>query len=204
MAEHKAFLSGLGKEALAVRGSSSQGSDHAGGGQGFPPDLCASSMERLRDIWKDIGRIPAETKGLPRFLRSLLCTLVTQKVKNLPATWRSRFDPWVGKIPWRRQWLPTPVFLPGEFHGQRSPAGYGLWGHKESDTTEQPTRTFHCTCISCSHCLPTFQILVLRLGPALSSLHFHIHYAHLLTIYSLICLSVRSSFTHVTLLVELG
>ena len=87
MAEHKACLSGLGKEALAVRGSSSQGSDRAGGGQGFPPDLCASSMERRGDIWKDIGLIPAETKGLPRFLQFLLCTLVTQKVKNLPATW---------------------------------------------------------------------------------------------------------------------
>ena len=31
-----------------------------------------------------------------------------------------RFDPWIGKIPWRREWLPTPMFLPGEFHGKRS------------------------------------------------------------------------------------
>ena len=46
------------------------------------------------------------------------------------------FDPWVGKIPWRRKWQPTPVFLPGESHGQRSLVGYRLWGHKESDTTE--------------------------------------------------------------------
>ena len=36
------------------------------------------------------------------------------------------FDPWVGKIPWRRAWQLTPVFLPGESHGQRSLAGYGL------------------------------------------------------------------------------
>ena len=49
------------------------------------------------------------------------------------------FDPWVGKIPWRRAWQPTPVFLPAEFHGQRSLAGYSQWGHKESDTTEQLT-----------------------------------------------------------------
>ena len=42
------------------------------------------------------------------------------------------FSPWVGKIPWRREWLPTPVFLAGEFHGQRSLAGYSSWGHKES------------------------------------------------------------------------
>ena len=44
-------------------------------------------------------------------------------------SWRRGFDPWVGKIPWRRAWQPTPVFLPGEFHGQRRIAGYSLWGH---------------------------------------------------------------------------
>ena len=49
---------------------------------------------------------------------------------------RLRFSPWVGKIPWRRKWLPTPVFLPGEFHGQRSLAGYSPQGCKESETTE--------------------------------------------------------------------
>ena len=47
---------------------------------------------------------------------------------------RSGFDPWVGKIPWRRAWQPTPVFLPGESHGQRSLAGYSWWGHRELDT----------------------------------------------------------------------
>ena len=52
---------------------------------------------------------------------------------------RLRLDPWVGKIPWRREWQPTPVSLPGEFHGQRSLAGYSLWGRKESDMTEQLT-----------------------------------------------------------------
>ena len=40
---------------------------------------------------------------------------------------RHRFDPWVGKIPWKRAWQPTLVFLPGEFHGQRSLAGYSPW-----------------------------------------------------------------------------
>ena len=49
---------------------------------------------------------------------------------------RCQFDPWVGKIPWRRVWQLTPVFLPGESRGQRSLAGYGPWGSKESDTTE--------------------------------------------------------------------
>ena len=46
---------------------------------------------------------------------------------------RCRLSPWVGKIPWRRKWQPTPVFLPEETHGQRSLVGYGPWGHKESD-----------------------------------------------------------------------
>ena len=44
---------------------------------------------------------------------------------------RPGFDPWVRKILWRRKWLPTPVFLPGESNGQRSLAGYGPWGHKD-------------------------------------------------------------------------
>ena len=46
------------------------------------------------------------------------------------------FDLWVGKIPWRKKWQPTPVFLPGEPHGQRSLAGCSLWSCKESDMTE--------------------------------------------------------------------
>ena len=49
---------------------------------------------------------------------------------------RRGFDPWVGKIPWRRAWQPTPVFLPGKSHGQRSLAGYGPEGCKELNTTE--------------------------------------------------------------------
>ena len=49
---------------------------------------------------------------------------------------RCRFDPWVGKIPWRRAGQPTPVSLPGESHGQRSLMGYSPWGRKEWDTTE--------------------------------------------------------------------
>ena len=50
---------------------------------------------------------------------------------------RGGFDPWVRKISWRRKWQPTPVFWPGELHGQRSLAGYSPWGYKESDVTEQ-------------------------------------------------------------------
>ena len=50
--------------------------------------------------------------------------------------------PGSGRFPWRREWQPTPVFLPGEFHGQMSLAGYSPWGHKELDTTERLTLFF--------------------------------------------------------------
>ena len=53
-------------------------------------------------------------------LSFLIGAFLAQLVKNSPAMQET----WVGKIPWRRERLPTPVFLPGEFHGQRSPAGW--------------------------------------------------------------------------------
>ena len=56
------------------------------------------------------------------------------------------FDPWVRKIPWRRAWQPTPVFLSGESHEQRSLAGYGPWGHKESYLTEVILAHTHSSC----------------------------------------------------------
>ena len=62
---------------------------------------------------------------------------VAQMVKNLPAIQ----EIWVQKIPWRRKWQHTPVFLPGEFHEQRSLAGYSPWGRKESDMTDRLTYT---------------------------------------------------------------
>ena len=64
-------------------------------------------------------------------------------VKNLSVMQETRIDkgprfhPWVRKIHWRRKWQPTPVFLPGKTHGQRSLAGYSPWGCKEAHTTER-------------------------------------------------------------------
>ena len=60
-----------------------------------------------------------------------------------PTCW-CEFDPWVMNIPWVRKWQPTPEFLPGKAHGQRSLVGYSPWGCKESDTTEQLST---CICI---------------------------------------------------------
>ena len=69
-----------------------------------------------------------ENHGLPWCLSSREYTCLCRK---------RGFDPWVGKIPWRRKWPLTPVFLPGKFHGQRSLVGYSPWSRKELDTTEQ-------------------------------------------------------------------
>ena len=64
-----------------------------------------------------------------------------QMVKNLPAMWETwvRFLGWEDALEKGVKWLPTPVFLPGESHGQRILAGYSPWGHKELDMTEQIT-----------------------------------------------------------------
>ena len=57
--------------------------------------------------------------------------------------WETRFNPWVGKIPWRRKWQPTPVFLPGKSHGWRSLAGCNPWGCKKLDKTEWTCPSVH-------------------------------------------------------------
>ena len=61
-----------------------------------------------------------------------MTSLVAQMVKVCLQRERPGFNPWVGKIPWRRKWQPTRVFLPGESKGWRNLAGYSPWGHKES------------------------------------------------------------------------
>ena len=76
------------------------------------------------------GRSTGEGVGYP--LQYSWASLVAQMVKNLPIMQETWFDPWAGKIPWRRERLPTPVFWPREFHGLHSP-----WDPKESDATEQ-------------------------------------------------------------------
>ena len=60
---------------------------------------------------------------------------------------RWEFDPWVGKILWRREWVPTPVFLPEESHRQKSLVGYRPWGRKEyiKDLFSCDMQTLHCS-----------------------------------------------------------
>ena len=65
----------------------------------------------------------------------LWSSLVAQMVEYLPAMWEIQVQSLCREDPWRREWLPTQVFLPGEFHGQRHLVGYRPWDHKESDRT---------------------------------------------------------------------
>ena len=70
-----------------------------------------------------------------KFRKSL--SLVAQTVRVCLQCGRPGFNPWVGKIPSRRKWQPTPVFWPGESHGWRSLVGYSPWGREVSDRTER-------------------------------------------------------------------
>ena len=81
------------------------------------------------------GRSAEEGIGYP--LQYSRASLVAQLVKNPPAMQKTGFNTWVGKIPWRRERLPSPVFWPGEFHGLYNP-----WGHEKSDTTERLSLTY--------------------------------------------------------------
>ena len=76
-----------------------------------------------------------------------LTSLVAQRLKRLPTSGRPGFDPWVGKIPLRRKWQRTQVFLPGESHGRRSVVGCSPWSRKESDRTERLHFHFHFHCV---------------------------------------------------------
>ena len=84
--------------------------------------LTTSSIKHIfRIVFRPVFII---LRGFPRWCSSKESSCLCRRHK------RWGFNSWVGKIPWSRKWQPTPVFLPGKFHGQRSP-----WGHKELDTT---------------------------------------------------------------------
>ena len=77
----------------------------------------------------------ASSQFYPMYMKAGASLVTQQKRIYLPSR-RYGFSHWVGKIPWRRAWQPTPVSLPGESHGQRSLVGYSPRGRKESDMTE--------------------------------------------------------------------
>ena len=88
------------------------------------PDTVSELINML--LWHH-GHRAAELSSL----RGKRASLVAHMVKNLPAIQETQLWSLVGKIPWRREWQPTPVFLPGEFHGERSVVGYSPWVTKK-------------------------------------------------------------------------
>ena len=118
---------------------------------------CLPTMWETRILIPASGRSPGEGNGNPLqdsclpspikgAQRNIWASLVAQTIMHVCLQrGRPGFDPWVRKIPWRRKWQPTPVLLPGKFHGLRSLVGYSPWGRKESDTTERLHFQIHFT-----------------------------------------------------------
>ena len=88
----------------------------------LPPDVETFRVKDVRCAKIQIWVQAIELGGLPRWLSG-----------QCRGYWRWGFDPWVGKIHWKRKWQSTPVFFPGKSHGQRSLEGCSPWGHKQSD-----------------------------------------------------------------------
>ena len=105
------------------------------GGWGWKVAHCLSESMKMSPPRDHLSWGPNDT-GLPQWLsgKEFTCSAgVAGDVGSIPG---------LGRFPWRRAWQPTLVFLPWESHRQRSLAGYGLWGRKESDTTEATSHTY--------------------------------------------------------------
>ena len=106
-------------------------------GEGNGNPLQCSCLENPKDggaWWAAVYGV-AQSRTRLKWLSSR-ASLVSQTVKNLPAMQETCVRSLGRKIPWRKEWLRTPVFLPGESNGRRSLAGYSPWSCKELDTTE--------------------------------------------------------------------
>ena len=104
--------------------------------------------------------------GLPRWTSGEESTCQCMRCKRL------RLDLWVGKIPWRRKWQPTPLFLSGKSGGQRSLAGYSPWGHRELGMTEH-THTHTQIIDICNHMDVHQKHLAERSQPFLPKKHIY-------------------------------
>ena len=110
-----------------------------------PPSIGFSRQE----YWSRVP-LPSPWEALSELIYKMHCQDFPggTVVKTRPSLCRGLgFNPWVGKISWRRKWQPTLVFLHGKSHGWRSLVGYSPWGCKESDTTEQFHFHFSLACI---------------------------------------------------------
>ena len=107
-------------------------------------------VEFLQDIHREVELLELRDQGRA----SQVVLVVNEPAHQGRRCKRQGLNLWVGKIPWRRAWQPSLVFLPGESHGQRGLAGYSPWGCKKSDMTEatqharrQGVGIFNITCM---------------------------------------------------------
>ena len=108
--------------------------------ENHPPPLSINALNSLlvRAGESAFGQMSVLSPHSPHPQPQLLAPEIMETfLSTYPQCGKTRFNPWVGKIPWRRKWQPTPVFLPREFHGQRSLVGCSPCGCKELDTTER-------------------------------------------------------------------
>ena len=115
--------------------------------QGRPPAGLASSLQLVTPHSLFCVRLCAD--GLQQCHLGGWAFLVALRwLRDRLQCWRPGFDPWVRKIPWWREWLPTVVFLPGKSHGQRSLVDYSPWGCEGLDMTEPWEDGFCCRVLS--------------------------------------------------------
>ena len=101
-------------------------------------DMSLSKLQEMvkdREVWRAI--VHGVTKSW-----AWLSDWTTDGKESAWSCERPGFNPWIRKMPWKRKWQPTSVFLPGELHGQKSLAGYSPWACKESDTNEWLTHIY--------------------------------------------------------------
>ena len=114
-------------------------------GTGQPGGLPSMGSHRVGHDWSDLAAAaaaaavrpchPMKKKKSSEDLSDFLRVTVAELLRIHPQCRRPKFDPWVRKMPWRRKWKHTPVFLPREFQGQRILVGYSPWEHKELHMT---------------------------------------------------------------------
>ena len=130
-------------------------------------------MHRWQLDCREVG-VPEFSPVFENSLENLMFTIIAQIFLLYTVEWLPRwlsskelscqrrsleFDLWVGKIPWKRKWQPTPVFLLEKFHGQKSLVGYSPWGRKESDMTEA---YMHACMFLLYHNFPTYELVLFK------------------------------------------